>query len=166
MNADKERGAGRGKAFDSDSETKALDDEEKERRSHAQGLAAQLQPPPEPKRAHFQSFQDAMLPKIGMHGAWIRDVYTPRQREPYTRGKAFIYFFPDGHSERAVIHIQGGRPPRDDEDPPTFAPGDKPDVFTLILHPLTGRVELKTGDLEVPREFDTADDEGQAEGAR
>src|SRR5262249_47952141 len=66
LNAEKEKSPGRGRAFDSDAETKQLDAEEKERRNRVQGMDARLQPPPEPKRAHFQSFQDAMLPRVDM----------------------------------------------------------------------------------------------------
>jgi general secretion pathway protein H len=163
LNVDKEKSPGRGKAYDADAETKLLDEEEKKRKENTRGLAAQLQPPPEPKRAHFQSFTDAMLPKVELRGSFVRDVYTPRQREPYTSGRAFIYFFPDGHSERAVIHVQPGKPPPPDTDPPRVGWNE---VYTLILHPLTGRVELKNGDLDPPRDFDTVDEEGQNEGAR
>ena len=122
--------------------------------------------PPEPKRAHFQSFTDAMLPKVTMRGSFVRDIYTPRQREPYTAGKAFIYFFPDGHSERAVLHVSSGKPRTPDEEAAGLsAKIEGADVYTLVLHPLTGRVELKTGDLPPPREFDSADDDGQLDSA-
>ena len=85
-----------------------------------------------PKRAHFQAFTDAMLPTVTMSGAYIRDLYTPRQREPYTEGKAFLYFFPDGHTERSVIHVVAGkRPTADNPDPRR---DEDRDVFTLIRY--------------------------------
>lgn len=163
LNTEKEKGAGKGRAFDSDARVKEQDAEDARLRANTQGLAAQLAPPPAPKRAHFQSFKDAMLPRVDLRGAFVRDIYTPRQREPYIHGRAFLYFFPDGHTERAVLHVQGGKPPPGDEE----APRDRgADVYTLIVRPLTGRVELKTGDLDIPRDFDTVDDEGLAEGVR
>src|SRR5262245_21332383 len=164
VNAEKEKAPGRGKAFDADAETKERDKEEKERRDRNQGLAAQLQPPPEPKRAHFQEFKDAMLPRVDMRGAFVRDIYTPRQREPYIHGKAFLYFFPDGHVERSVIHVSEGKPLLPDDDLP--AKRDDSVVYTLILHPLTGRVELSTGDYDVPSDFDTVEEESMSEGVR
>lgn len=161
LNSDKERGPGRGKAFDQDAETKKLDQADEDARRNTVGLARELQPPPAPKRAHFQSFKDAMLPRVELKNAWVRDLYTPRQEEPYTSGRAFLYFFPDGRTERAVIHVVSGDRPGPDEDADPDA-----DVYTLIVHPLTGRVEFEKGDLEVPRDFDTTDDEGNTEAGR
>lgn len=161
--AEKERAPGNGRAFDADAETKMLDEEEAKERDNTRGIAKQLQPPPQLKRAHFQSFQDAMLPTVQMKGAWIRDVYTPRQREPYSEGKAYLYFFPDGHTEQAALHIVSGKRPA--EDQPMPKPEDV-DVYTLFVHPLTGRVEMKNGDQEVRRDFDQTDEEGQTERGR
>ena len=66
------------------------------------------------------------------------DVYTPRQREPYKKGKAYLYFFPDGHTERAIVRLS-----QDD------------DFYTLLVSPLTGRVDVKAGKIEPDRDFDT-----------
>jgi general secretion pathway protein H len=87
------------------------------------------------------------LPKVDLRGCRIRDIYTPRQREPYTEGKAYLYFFPDGHTERAIIHVAD----------------TSNDIYTLIVQPLTGRVEVRAGDVPVPRGFGEYDDEGNAE---
>ena len=54
--------------------------------------------------------------------------YTPRQREPYTKGRAYLYFFPDGHTERAIVRLNDGD-----------------DFYSLVVHPLTGRVEVHVG---------------------
>src|SRR5262249_7679548 len=101
-------------------------------------LGASLEPPPQPKRAKFQTFRDATLPTVKMKSSKLFDIYTPRQREPYTSGKAYLYFFPDGHTERAVIRINDG-----DE------------FYSLIVHPLTGKGEVKAGKYDIPRDFDT-----------
>src|SRR5205823_5073489 len=87
LSSRKEEAPGGGRAFDSDAETKRLDEVEERARDQSSALAKQLQPPPMPKRAHFQSFTDALLPTVKMTGAYIRDLYTPRQKEPYIEGK-------------------------------------------------------------------------------
>ena len=161
LTAHKEGGPGGGQAYDADADTRRLDEDEARLKDNYQGLAKQLQPPPMQKRAHFQAFQDAMLPTVEMKNAWIRDLYTPRQREPYLEGKAFLYFFPDGHTERAIIHVVAGKRPEDGE---RAAEGS--DVYTIVIHPLTGRVDLRSGDLDIPSDFDQSDEEGQTEAGR
>ncbi len=146
----KESSPGRGQAPDEQERERRLREEEERGKLQLTGLAAQLQPPPMPRKARFQQFQDATLPKVDLRGCKVRDVLTPRQREPYGQGQAYLYFFPDGHTERAVLHLE-------DTDG---------DVYTLSVAPLTGRVEVKSGDLPPPRGFGEYDDEGAAEAAR
>lgn len=138
---DKEKSPGQGKAYDWDAEQAKIDEEEaKERERFAargQGLAVALEPPPAPRRAKFQTFKDATAAPVKLKGAKLFDVYTPRQREPYTSGRAYLYFFPDGHTERAVVRL---------------AHGDS--WYSLIVHPLTGRVEVKSGKYDMPKDFD------------
>jgi len=148
LSRDKEQSDGKGKAFDWEAQQKRLDAEEERAQQQLTGLAAKLQPPPLPRRPRFAAFEDSMLPNVQLKGVRIRDIYTPRQPEPYTEGKAYLYFFPDGHTERAVIHL---------------TTEDGSDVYTLIVHSLSGRVELRAGDYEVPRGFDDTDDEGRTE---
>lgn len=159
--AGKEQSPGRGEAFDADAEQKKREAEQAKERENVQGLAKQLQPPPSQKRAHFQNFKDTTLPQVSMRGAWVRDIYTPRQKEPYTRGRAFLYFFPDGHTEQAIIHVASGKRPANEDEEAERA-RDPDDVYTLIVHPLTGRVELLNGDVDPPRGFDSGNDEGDA----
>lgn len=140
----KEESPGKGKAFDQEAADKKKAEEEakeKERYENSNQLAASLQPPPKPRRAKFQTFKDAALPVVTMKATKLFDMYTPRQREPYTTGKAYLYFFPDGHTERAVIRLNDG-----DE------------FYSLVVHPLTGRVEVRPGKYEIPRDFDTVQD--------
>jgi general secretion pathway protein H len=141
LNRDKENSPGKGKAFDWDAFNRQLDEEEAKQAQNygASSGSAQvvLQPAPKPKRAKFQSFKDAALPQIKMKRTRIFDVYTPRQREAYTAGRAYLYFFPDGHSERALIRLQDGDA-----------------WYSLVVHPLTGRVEVRNEKYELPRDFD------------
>jgi general secretion pathway protein H len=65
-------------------------------------------------------------------GVVFLDVITQRQGK-VTEGEAFTYFFPLGLVEKTVIHLtdRDGR------------------VFTLDLNPITGRVKLHEGYIEV-----------------
>ena len=144
---DKEDSPGQGKAFDAvAAEQKLLEEEAKEKERQAQlgGTAAMLEPPPKPRRAKFQTFKDATLPQVALKKVRLFDVYTMRQREPYTSGRAYLYFFPDGHTERAVVRLSDGD-----------------NFYSLIVHPLTGRVEVKSGKYEIPRDFGERDDSGE-----
>lgn len=142
----KEESPGGGRAYDVAAEEKKRDEEDQKAKEDFQSRgssAVTLDPPPAPRRAKFQSFKDATVPKVVLKRTRLFDVYTARQREPYTQGKAYLYFFPDGHTERALLRLNDGD-----------------DFYSLLVHPLTGRVEIKAGKIELPRGFDTTDDEG------
>jgi general secretion pathway protein H len=144
---DKEASPGRGKALDLQTKERELDEQdakEKELLASRGGLAATLEPPPKPRRAKFQTFKDATVKATQLKKARLFDVYTTRQREPYTSGRAYLYFFPDGHTERAVVRLSDGD-----------------DFFSLVVHPLTGRVDVKSGKYEIARDFDERDESGQ-----
>jgi general secretion pathway protein H len=151
ISRDKEAAPGGGKAFDREAYEKQLDEEEakeKEAWGTANGansqIAATLEPPPKPRRARFQSFKDAALPQVTLKRSRIFDVYTPRQRESYTSGRAYLYFFPDGHTERSVVRLQDGD-----------------SWYSLVVHGLTGRVEVKAEKYEIPRDFDERQEAAQ-----
>jgi general secretion pathway protein H len=142
----KEESPGKGQALDVAAlEKQQAEDDQKLQDSFSRDntVAAALEPPPKPRRAKFQSFKDAALPEVKFKRARFFDVYTTRQREPYVKGKAYLYFFPDGHTERALIRLSDGD-----------------DFYTLIVHPLTGRVEVRSGRIELPRGFGEYDEEG------
>lgn len=61
-------------------------------------------------------------------------VWTRHQREPTQTGVAYLYFFPQGYTERAQIYVsQGGN------------------VWTITVSPLTGKTAVVGERLEVPR---------------
>ena len=64
---------------------------------------------------------------------------TPRRqrRAVHRAGHAYLHFFPDGHTERALIHL--GTELGDD------------DQYTLVVHGLTGRVEVRPAGCQPPR---------------
>ena len=65
-------------------------------------------------------------------------VRTAEDVKPITSGEASLYFFPQGHTQLAHIHVQETAKPENE--------------FTIIVKPLTGRVEIKEGhvDLALP----------------
>lgn len=82
-----------------------------------------------PKRAKFDAFKEMAVKPITLKsGVVLGDIYTPRLLKPLESGKGYLYFFPMGMTEAAVIHL-------------TDKSGET--VYSLIVHPLTGRVTVK-----------------------
>ena len=96
-----------------------------------------------PKRAQFAAFKEMAVRPVDLKGALIADVYTPRLAEPLDVGKGYIYFFPLGMTEAAIVHLTD--PKRE-----TF--------YSLVVHPLTGRVQIKNSWVEPPLEKQYDDD--------
>lgn len=67
----------------------------------------------------------------GVSFGWV---WTPHQTQKYTAGDAYLYFFPQGNAERGMI---------------TLTHSD--DAVTVSVSPLTGKVKLTQGELEVPK---------------
>jgi general secretion pathway protein H len=98
-----------------------------------------------PKRAHFAAFKDLALKPVTLNKrVVIRSVYTPRLTEPITTGRAYVYFFPLGQTEPAIV---------------TLAEPSGDAVFSLVAHPLTGRVKVYNQEVKPPV-GPASDDEG------
>ena len=79
------------------------------------------------QKSEFKQSQD--IPKTDLGGSVkFLDVWIQHQRERYTAGKAFLYFWPSGLTESAAIHL-----------------GQGDDVNTLLVSPLSGRVRIVSG---------------------
>ena len=63
----------------------------------------------------------------------IRDVYVAHQEGPLSAGQAYLYFFPHGLTEKAVIHL---------------ADVEGEINMTLIVNPVTGKTKIEQGYLE------------------
>ncbi|MDC0719271.1 pilus assembly FimT family protein [Nannocystis bainbridge] len=74
-------------------------------------------------------------------------VRTAEDLKPITKGEASLFFFPQGHTQQAHIHVQEVANPENE--------------FTIIVKPLTGRVEIKEGhvDLALPDDPTTIRDD-------
>lgn len=84
----------------------------------------------------------------------FRRVHCEHDPDPRTEQRAYLYFFPGGQTERCIIQIRIGKA-QEDSDPDRAPTGpDVPDVLTLVISPLTGKVEIKPGaiELELPED--------------
>jgi general secretion pathway protein H len=61
-------------------------------------------------------------------------VWTRQQKTAVETGVAYLYFFPQGYTEKAQVYVRQGD-----------------NVWTLTLSPLTGKVNIVAEELEVPR---------------
>jgi general secretion pathway protein H len=61
-------------------------------------------------------------------------VWTKSQRDPVSNGIAYVYFFPQGFTEKAMVFVGQGN-----------------NVWTILLQPLTGKAVVVGEQLEVPR---------------
>jgi general secretion pathway protein H len=110
-----------------------------------------LQGPPIPKpkfrAVKANDFGDAhdggRMKSLG-HGVSFRSVQTGHDDEPRTTGRAYLYFWPGGYTERASIQLHIG----DDS------------TLSLLIAPLTGKVTVKAGavELQLPTDDDQASD--------
>jgi general secretion pathway protein H len=97
-----------------------------------------------PKRARFEMFAEQALKTVEMRNAKLAGLFTPRYAQPVATGKGYLYFFPLGQTEPAIVHVS---------DPE----GDS--FFSLLVHPLNGRVQVQAGYV-APRVDEQFDDEG------
>lgn len=120
-----------------------------EKESSGSQIPSRYQPKPfTPKRAKFDAFRETAVKPITLKsGVVLADVYTPRLIKPLDAGKGYIYFFPMGMTEAAVIHLSDG----------------KEAFYSLIVHPLTGRVSVKNSYIEA-NTGEQVDDEGKVVG--
>ena len=81
-----------------------------------------------PRRARFAAFKETALKPVTLKKeVRIKSVYTPRMTDPVTAGRAYLYFYPLGQTEPAVITL-------------TDKSGEN--VFSLVVHPITGKVRI------------------------
>jgi general secretion pathway protein H len=85
----------------------------------------------------------------------FRAVQTGHDAEPITKNRAYLYFWPGGQTERASIQLKVA-PPKKDTDEASQAPQEK-SVMTLIVSPLTGKVTIKDGAVDLPKAIEDKD---------
>jgi general secretion pathway protein H len=128
-------------------ENKARDDEKRlgrdERRNFARGggsgepslqeLMEQEQQRVE-QAARYSSYTGEEVEARELPGGVSLSVWTRHQRVPADQGVAYLYFFPQGYTEKAQLYVRQGD-----------------NVWTLTISPLTGKVNVVAEELEVPR---------------
>ena len=72
-------------------------------------------------------------------GIKFRSVQTGHDEEPRTSGRAYLYFWPGGMTERASIVLRKGDSTADT------------DALTVMVSPLTGNVVTKAGSVSLPK---------------
>ncbi len=88
-------------------------------------------------RASFADFAGPITKKAGLpDGISIDDVWVAHQDDRVTTGRAYLYCFPTGMTERAVIHLVD----------------DDRDIYTLSVEALLGSVKIYPQYVEGPEE--------------
>ncbi len=86
-------------------------------------------------RAHFAQFRDRLTKKHTLPGSAVfEEVWSEHQREPFSKGMAYVYFYPHGQAEAARIPIVEGD-----------------NVYSVVTQPFTGRAKVVVGKPKVPR---------------
>ena len=84
--------------------------------------------------AKFSNFTTEQIPTRTLPGAVRVWVWTKSLRAATKSGPAYLYFFPQGFTDRAQIYVRQGS-----------------NVWTLSVSPLTGKIATVSEELEVPR---------------
>jgi general secretion pathway protein H len=116
----------------------AADDAEKKAKAETDRIFEGVRPP----RARFvllKELSDPSNPGEGRElgaGVQVASVETEHDEEPVSEGRAYIYFWPGGLTERAAIRLK-----RSDSNE---------DGLTVLLSPLTGRASIQRGKVAFP----------------
>jgi general secretion pathway protein H len=102
-------------------EKEANEDEEKQREEERKAKAAQQAASSttattydpskleigdfKPKRARFAAFKEVALKPVELKNSKFKSVYTPRATDALSSGRTYLYFFPLGQTEAAIITL-------------------------------------------------------------
>ncbi|QSQ16714.1 prepilin-type N-terminal cleavage/methylation domain-containing protein [Myxococcus landrumensis] len=84
--------------------------------------------------SRFSSFTSEEIPMRELPEDVRISIWTRQQREAVDSGVAYLYFFPQGYTEKAYVYVSQGD-----------------NIWTLDVSPLTGKVNIANEALEVPR---------------
>lgn len=92
-------------------------------------IAKKTVPPATAPAEEFAPVDSFDFKKVSLNqGIKFRDVYVGHQEAPVESGKAYLYFFPNGQTEVAVIHLGNE---------------DQSLNYSVIINPLTGRGDIR-----------------------
>ncbi len=83
--------------------------------------------------AKFSDFSSEDVVEKTLPSSVKIEVWTAKQRQAAKSGVAYLYFFPQGYTERAQVWVKQGE-----------------NTWTLTISPLTGKTKIHNEDLEVP----------------
>jgi general secretion pathway protein H len=75
-------------------------------------------------------------------GITFRQIQSQHDDSPRKEGRAYLYFWPGGNTERSAIQLRVGKLQEGKEDNAT--------TVTLLVQPLTARVTIKDGAVDMP----------------
>lgn len=102
-----------------------------------QGFEQDLEPIERPK-AYFQPVKGPGSATLALEGGVrFARVMTAHLEEPAEDGIAYIYFFPQGHAEPAIVQLRDGHE------------GD----YSVVLNPLTGQAKVYACRYRIPKMF-------------
>jgi general secretion pathway protein H len=81
----------------------------------------------------YSSFTSPEIEPRTLSGVRV-SVWTSHQKTKVDSGLAYLYFFPQGYTERAMVTVRQGR-----------------NVWTLQISPLTGKTSIVDGEPEIPK---------------
>lgn len=82
------------------------------------------------------AFADAGIKPLTLKGSvHVLDVWTDGMEAPATDGDAYLYIFPQGYTQNALIHLEDAQKR----------------VFTVRVHALTGGCDIEAGYVEVAK---------------
>lgn len=85
-------------------------------------------------KAKFSDFTDETLEKRELPTSVRLGIWTRHQKNEVKDGLAYLYFFPQGFTERAMVKVRQGD-----------------NVWTIKVEPLTGKAQVVAEDVEIPR---------------
>jgi general secretion pathway protein H len=85
------------------------------------------------RAASFSAFTSPEIQPRKLSGVRV-SVWTSHQHAKIDTGLAYLYFFPQGYTERAQVTVRQGK-----------------NVWTLLVSPITGRTSIVDGEPEVPK---------------
>lgn len=84
--------------------------------------------------ARYSSYTGEEITPRELPSSVSLSVWTRQQKTAVDSGVAYLYFFPQGYTEKAQVYVRQGD-----------------NVWTLTVSPLTGKVNVVAEELEVPR---------------
>jgi len=104
---------------------------------------------PVPARARFTPIDPAGIAesnptkgKKPLDGIRFREAQSSHDDQPRTQGRAYVYFWPGGQTERAAIQLTTAKRRPDDK---SLVDVESAMTVTLVIAPLTGKVTIQDG---------------------